>query len=392
MADRFIVLSRQQTAWIHSAVRQILKVTESYTCREQPMTEEDYSHVCDVFSRYTEKSRNNELVIRCVMAFTTYMDELEKKREGYPALNENQMRMLESAVDEMFDMAAGMPEETLSDAWQEEKSRKLDLCCEKFSDHELVRDLTGTFQDYFTFCMKERQQLLQEDLTKMTAEHKHVVMQSLRAGRNTIVVNAFAGAKAGKTASCYSLVADLREAGYAAEYVGGCVNELAAERKWETPYGTKEQQMEILRVQLERMDAKLGQVDFIVTDAPILLNQVYNQELSLEWQTMLRELNSHYFNYNFFLQREDVNLNKSSMEELEDFGKLIQKDIEIRAMLAVNGIQYSVYTQDMIPESLHELAALHKLMDWDKKEKQPEKNSVEEGGRDVFRKASGCHR
>lgn len=394
MAERFNVLSKQQTAWIHRAVRQMLQLTESYTCREQPMTEEDYSHVCDVFSGYTKKSRNNELVIRCSMAFITYMDELAKKKDGYPALDEKQIRQLEEAVDEMFDMASGVTEESLSETWLMENDRKLDECRKKFSNHGLVRELTDIFKEYFAFCFKEGQRDPQKELALLTTEHKKEVVESLKAGRKTIIVNAFAGAKAGKTEACFSLVAGLKKAGYAAEYIGGCADELASEKKWENLDGTNEQELEILRVQLERMDAKLGQVDFIVTDAPILLNQVYNKEISLEWQTMLKELNSHYFSYNFFLQREYPKLKDRSLEELEGFGKFVQKDIEIRAMLAVNGIQHSVYKKDdMLQETLKQIEALHKLTnDCYKEDRQSEKNRLEEGGREVFRKSAKCHR
>lgn len=394
MTERFSVLSKQQTAWMHRAVREMLQVTESYTCRKKPMTEEDYSHVCDVFSGYTKKSRNNEMVIRSSMAFTTYMDELAKKKEGYPLLDKNQIKLLEEAVDEMFDMASGVPEEELSETWLMENDRKLDECCKKFSNHGLVRELTDIFKEYFAFCFKEGQRDPHKELELMTAEHKKTVVESLKAGRKTIIVNAFAGAKAGKTEACFTLVAGLKKAGYAAEYIGECADELASEKKWEKLDGTNEQELEILRVQLERIDAKLGQVDFIVTDAPVLLNQVYNKEISLEWQTMLKELNSHYFSYNFFLQREYPKLKDRSLEELEGFGKFVQKDIEIRAMLAVNGIQHSVYKKDdMLQETLRQVDALHKLTnDCYKEDRQSEKNSFEEGGKEVFRKSAKCHR
>lgn len=166
--------------------------------------------------------------------------------------------------------------------------------------------------------------------------------------KNTIIVNAYAGPGAGKTTSCLEVCSLLKKAGYVAEYVSEYAKDLVWDKNFELLDGSAEHQFLILKEQLHRMDRLYGQVDFIVTDAPILLNQVYNAELTRDYKNMLKSLNDQYESFNFFVKR-DV----SKFEEegrIQNLQESQAKDKEISTMLKEADIYFGSYTHENIPK------------------------------------------
>lgn len=173
-------------------------------------------------------------------------------------------------------------------------------------------------------------------------------LQETKMVKNTLVVNAFAGPGAGKTTACLEVCAMLKKAGYVAEYVSEYAKDLVWDRNFVLLDGSEAHQFEILQEQIHRMDRLYGQVDFIVTDAPVLLNQVYNIELTKDYQAMLAVLHDQYDSFNFFVKR-DVN----SFEEegrLQNLEQSKDKDREISSMLKENGVYFGSYTHANIPK------------------------------------------
>ena len=54
--------------------------------------------------------------------------------------------------------------------------------------------------------------------------------------------------------------------------------------------GSAKNQFEILKEQTRRVDRLYDQVDFIVTDSPILLNEIYNKELTPEYRDIVGKI------------------------------------------------------------------------------------------------------
>ena len=116
--------------------------------------------------------------------------------------------------------------------------------------------------------------------------------------------------------------------------------------------GTEVHQLEILKEQLHRIDRLYGKVDFIVTDASILLNAIYNSELTPEYEKMLEMLNGQYENFNFLVQREGKFEEEGRIHSYEES---IRKDNEVEQMLQRYGLFYGVYnhgTLDVIVKNV----------------------------------------
>lgn len=209
-------------------------------------------------------------------------------------------------------------------------------------------------------------------LKEFAEQHKKDIA-NLKGVKKTIVINAFAGAGAGKTTACHMIVAGLKKRGYVAEYVPEYAKDLVWDNKLEMLDGKEHNQFEILKEQLHRMDNKIGKVDFLVTDSPILLNQIYNQELTDYYKEMLTSIHSDYSNFNLFVNR--------NMEEFQQEGRIhnltesLEKDQEIKDMLLEYGLEYQEYTHETMEnvvdrvlagiqgEVIKETVAVEKKMD-----------------------------
>ena len=118
------------------------------------------------------------------------------------------------------------------------------------------------------------------------------------------------------------ITAALKKEGYNAEYVQEYAKELVYEKDMEMLDGSPEHQYEILKEQTRRMDRLYDQVDFIVTDSPVMLNTIYNKQLTPEYESLVNELQGEYINYSFFMERDVSNF------EEEDVFTILQKALK----------------------------------------------------------------
>ena len=93
--------------------------------------------------------------------------------------------------------------------------------------------------------------------------------------KNTIIVNLFAGTGAGKTTCAWEIASELKKRNIQAEYVPEYAKELVWDEKRELLDGSLKNQRKLFQEQNHRLARLIGKVDVVVTDAPILLNQVY---------------------------------------------------------------------------------------------------------------------
>lgn len=180
---------------------------------------------------------------------------------------------------------------------------------------------------------------------KFLSDHE-AFLKSKENGKQTLVINAFGGAGAGKTTACHQIVSELKKAGYTAEYVSEYAKDLVWDENWEMLNGTEAHQFEILTEQLKRMDRLYGKVDFIVTDAPVLLNYVYNNELTEDYDQMLTDLNNQYSSFNFFVQRDESKYEQEG--RVQNLEEAKEKDNQIKSMLKEKGIYFGSYKHENI--------------------------------------------
>lgn len=191
-----------------------------------------------------------------------------------------------------------------------------------------------------------------DQITEILQSHEEHISSLLQNGKPTIIINAYAGAGAGKTTSCLDICAGLKKAGYSAEYVQEYVKELVYDGS-NLLDGTAAHQFEILQEQLKRQDRFVGKVDFIVTDGPILLNGIYNQELTSEYSNMLTQLQNQYEtagakNFNFFVNRDQRPDHYEQGGRLQTFDESVKIDKEVKDMLRESVPYYGNYGHDTV--------------------------------------------
>lgn len=177
-------------------------------------------------------------------------------------------------------------------------------------------------------------------------------LEELSQSKLPIVINGYGGPGAGKSTACLEITAALKKEGYSAEYVQEYAKELVYEKDMEMLDGSPEHQYEILKEQTRRMDRLYDQVDFIVTDSPVMLNTIYNKQLTPEYESLVNELQGEYINYSFFMERDASNFEEEG--RIHNLTESIEKDNEIKDMLQKNAIKYKTYNHENINEIVND--------------------------------------
>lgn len=177
-------------------------------------------------------------------------------------------------------------------------------------------------------------------------------LEELSQSKLPIVINGYGGPGAGKSTACLEITAALKKEGYNAEYVQEYAKELVYEKDMEMLDGSPEHQYEILKEQTRRMDRLYDQVDFIVTDSPIMLNTIYNKQLTAEYESLVNELQGEYINYSFFMERDASNFEEEG--RIHNLTESIEKDNEIKDMLQKNEIKYKTYNHENVNEIVND--------------------------------------
>ena len=188
-------------------------------------------------------------------------------------------------------------------------------------------------------------------------QHQDMVEQLKKKGKHrSLVINAFGGPGAGKSTACFHIVEELKKKGYVVEYVSEYAKDLVWEENFTLLDGSEEHQFEILKEQMHRIDRLYGKVDFIVTDASILLNAVYNRELTPEYGEMLGRLNDCYENFNFLVQRGDRFETEGRIHSYEES---IIKDREVEELLGRYHLFYGVYKHETLDQIVQNVQVTH---------------------------------
>lgn len=190
-----------------------------------------------------------------------------------------------------------------------------------------------------------------KNMDTYVALHREYI-EEVSQNKQPIVINGYGGPGAGKSTACMEITAALKKEGYNAEYVQEYAKELVYEKDMEMLDGSPEHQYEILKEQTRRMDRLYDQVDFIVTDSPIMLNTIYNKQLTAEYESLVNELQGEYINYSFFMERDASNFEEEG--RIHNLTESIEKDNEIKDMLQKNEIKYKTYNHENVNEIVND--------------------------------------
>lgn len=192
---------------------------------------------------------------------------------------------------------------------------------------------------------------LTKEMEDYEDEHRRQ-LENLKRDKTPVVINGYGGPGAGKSTACMEITAALKKAGYGAEYVQEYAKELVYDKNMEMLDGSAKNQFEILKEQTRRVDRLYDQVDFIVTDSPILLNEIYNKELTPEYRDIVGKIQNSYSNFSFFIERDVSNFEEEG--RIHNLAESIQKDQKIRDMLLDNDIKYKTYNHENINEIVND--------------------------------------
>ena len=117
----------------------------------------------------------------------------------------------------------------------------------------------------------------------------------------TKIINLFAGPGAGKSTTAAMLFARMKLLGYNCELI----TEFAKTLTWQGRQKVLvSNQAYVFAKQLHYLDSVVGQVDYIVTDSPILLSAIYAPTTyPTSFQPFVLDIFNRYSNINFFIQR-----------------------------------------------------------------------------------------
>lgn len=174
---------------------------------------------------------------------------------------------------------------------------------------------------------------------------KSVQKQKAIRESNTFVINAFGGPGAGKTTAAWHIAAELKKLGFCVEYVSEYAKELVWEKQYDLLDGSLENQQILLEEQSHRLDRIYGQVDFIVTDSPLLLNIMYLNKYNEKHQKEVLSKFDKYNNFNFFVERGERFEQEGRIHDLDESK---QKDIQIKSFLKIHNIYYGTYKHEKI--------------------------------------------
>jgi len=160
----------------------------------------------------------------------------------------------------------------------------------------------------------------------------------------TKLINLYAGPSSGKTTTAAGLFHWMKDKRLNVELAP----EFAKDLVWDKSFPTLDDQIFIFGEQHRRIYRLKNQVDYIITDSPLLFSLVYGEEglkkyTNNEWKEDFRNFvvktHHQYDNYNYFVERGDRKyIREGRLQDLEGAKK---KDKQILKMLDENNIQYN---------------------------------------------------
>jgi hypothetical protein len=166
-------------------------------------------------------------------------------------------------------------------------------------------------------------------------------MNYINKTKKTTIINLFGGPGAGKSTAAALIYARMKFRGLSCEYVPEFAKELAyvADRE------TLENQFYVSAIQFHRQHKLIGRVDYIVTDSPILLGKIYNNQFD-GLGSLLEEIHRKTYSVNVFLRRDKDDVFEQE-GRIHNYKESVYIDMEIEKMLIEHDVHYaSVQAKD----------------------------------------------
>lgn len=161
----------------------------------------------------------------------------------------------------------------------------------------------------------------------------------------TWVINIFGGPGIGKSTVAAELFSEMKKKGYSCELV----DEFAKGLVWDASKDDIANQVYCLGNQYHKINRLKDKVDYIITDSPILLNNVYADKTgygSENFKGLVRELNNRFYNLDVVLKRDTSSFETNGRIHDEktalELDSLIKKELEI-----VTGVTEDKWSSDI---------------------------------------------
>lgn len=180
-----------------------------------------------------------------------------------------------------------------------------------------------------------------------------------------LVVNLAGAPGAGKSTGAAYIFSKLKMKGIDAELV----TEYAKDKVWEEDKAVFDNQVYIFGKQLFRLTRLEGKVDVVITDSPIILSLIYNNDrerLGDEFDALVKKVNNSFTQLNYFIRRVkpyNPNGRFQTEEESDELSYKILKCLKQNSNLPVQIIAGNVEGYDKIVSDIEIKLHLMNLRD-----------------------------
>lgn len=157
--------------------------------------------------------------------------------------------------------------------------------------------------------------------------------------KSTLVINLVGGPGSGKSTTAAGVFYELKQMGVNCELI----TEYAKDKTWEGSQSTLSDQLYVFGKQHHRMFPKIGQVDVIITDSPLILSLIYGNHMKDSFKTLVKETFDDFWNMNYYIVRKKP-YNPSGRNQTEEEAKAI--DVITRNVLKENNIPFTEINGD----------------------------------------------
>lgn len=154
------------------------------------------------------------------------------------------------------------------------------------------------------------------------------------------VINVFGGPGAGKSTTAAGLFFEMKKRQIEVELV----TEYAKDMTWEKRHNVLTDQLYILAKQNRRLVRLRGQVEWVITDSPLLLGLIYQHpDYYKMFDPFVMEIFNSYDNHNFLIGR-DFEYQAAGRNQTAD--QAVEIDSEIKGLLDERQVPYTRVTND----------------------------------------------
>lgn len=153
------------------------------------------------------------------------------------------------------------------------------------------------------------------------------------------LISLYGGPGSGKSSTAAGLFFEMKAAGYKVELV----TEYAKDKVYEGHLGCLEDQIYIFAKQQRRLNRLIGEVDWAITDSPLLLSILYNKDLSDNFNKVVLEQYNRYNNYNFYINRIKE---YKSYGRTQTFNEAVELDYKMKQILYQYNIDHKIINGD----------------------------------------------